>query len=160
MICRFCGRDINAIGQDNMSRSGRPICEDCDEGDEHTPTTAEVRDYFAHGQFSDVSELEGVARFNRWLAKHDAEQAAATSLPIVHFDDDHEECARELAEVQRKLVTAKAVAASAEETTRTYREQLTEQTATIAALCGAAYNRGYREAERERQRAGDGMGLT
>ena len=35
MICRFCGRDINAIGQDNMSRSGRPICEDCDEGDEY-----------------------------------------------------------------------------------------------------------------------------
>ena len=35
MICRFCGRNINAIGQDNMSRSGRPICEDCDEGDEY-----------------------------------------------------------------------------------------------------------------------------
>ena len=44
----------------------------------HTPTTAEVRDYFTHGQFSDVPEPEGVARFNRWLAKHDAELAAAT----------------------------------------------------------------------------------
>ena len=89
----------------------------------NTPTTAEVRDYFTHGQFSDVPEPEGVARFNRWLTKHDAEQAVAASRPIVHFDDDHEECARELAEVQRKLVTAKAVAASAEETTRAYREQ-------------------------------------
>ena len=37
------------------------------------PTTAEVRDYFAHGQFSDVTEPEGVARFNRWLDAHDAE---------------------------------------------------------------------------------------
>jgi len=95
---------------------------------EHTPTTAEVRDYFTHGQFSDVPEPEGVARFNRWLTKHDAEHAAATSRLLVHFDDDHEECAREL---------AAAVAASR-----------------------AAYNRGYSDAERERQRAGDGMGLT
>ena len=31
MICVFCGRDINAIGQDNVSPvSGYPFCEDCD----------------------------------------------------------------------------------------------------------------------------------
>lgn len=30
IICRCCGRDINAIGQDNMSsRLGSPMCEDC-----------------------------------------------------------------------------------------------------------------------------------
>ena len=34
MICRNCGRDINAIGQDNMSYSGRPLCEDCAGGDD------------------------------------------------------------------------------------------------------------------------------
>jgi hypothetical protein len=39
---------------------------------EYTPITAEVRDYFAHGQFSDVTEREAVAAFNRWLAEHDA----------------------------------------------------------------------------------------
>ena len=130
--------------------------------DDYTWPTEQIRDLFAAGvlERGGVMQEEAEADFDRWLAAHDAEQAAAASRPIVHFDDDHEECARELAEVQRKLITAKAVAASAEETTRTYRKQLTEQTATIAALCGAAYNRGYREAERERQRAGDGMGLT
>lgn len=30
MICVVCGRDINAIGQDNVSYiSGKPMCEDC-----------------------------------------------------------------------------------------------------------------------------------
>jgi hypothetical protein len=30
MKCVSCGRDINAIGQDNMSFTpGRPLCEDC-----------------------------------------------------------------------------------------------------------------------------------
>lgn len=29
IICRVCGRDIDAIGQDNMSTGGAPICEDC-----------------------------------------------------------------------------------------------------------------------------------
>ncbi len=29
IICRCCGRDINAIGQDNMSSGNAPICEDC-----------------------------------------------------------------------------------------------------------------------------------
>lgn len=30
MICERCGRDINAIGQDNVSPIyGCPICEDC-----------------------------------------------------------------------------------------------------------------------------------
>ena len=31
IICRVCGEDIDAKGQDNMSYSGRPICEDCAE---------------------------------------------------------------------------------------------------------------------------------
>jgi len=43
--------------------------------DDYTPTTEEVRDYFVHGQFSDVEEREGVARFNRWLADHDRQVA-------------------------------------------------------------------------------------
>ena len=34
MICRSCGRDINAIGQDNMSLGGRPLCEDCAGGND------------------------------------------------------------------------------------------------------------------------------
>ena len=34
IICRKCGRDIDAIGQDNMSYGGRPVCEDCGEDDE------------------------------------------------------------------------------------------------------------------------------
>lgn len=30
IICVECGRDINAIGQDNMSREPlQPLCEDC-----------------------------------------------------------------------------------------------------------------------------------
>lgn len=30
LTCAYCGRDINAINQDNMSSSiGRPMCEDC-----------------------------------------------------------------------------------------------------------------------------------
>lgn len=30
MICSICGRDLDAIGQDNMSMTpGEPLCEDC-----------------------------------------------------------------------------------------------------------------------------------
>lgn len=29
IICNNCGRDINALGQDNMSWSENPLCEDC-----------------------------------------------------------------------------------------------------------------------------------
>jgi hypothetical protein len=30
IICAYCGRDIDEIGQDNMSSTiGRPMCEDC-----------------------------------------------------------------------------------------------------------------------------------
>ena len=30
MICVVCGRDLNAIGQDNVSYiPGQPLCEDC-----------------------------------------------------------------------------------------------------------------------------------
>lgn len=32
LICSCCGRDINAIGQDNMSHNSNPICEDCFNG--------------------------------------------------------------------------------------------------------------------------------
>lgn len=29
VICSSCGRDIDALGQDNMSCTGDPLCEDC-----------------------------------------------------------------------------------------------------------------------------------
>lgn len=29
IICDTCGRDIDALGQDNMSRTSEPLCEDC-----------------------------------------------------------------------------------------------------------------------------------
>lgn len=29
IICSECGRDINALGQDNMSETMEPLCEDC-----------------------------------------------------------------------------------------------------------------------------------
>lgn len=29
IICSVCGRDIDAIGQDNVSYGSNPICEDC-----------------------------------------------------------------------------------------------------------------------------------
>ena len=29
MNCTRCNRDINSIGQDNMSNNSSPICEDC-----------------------------------------------------------------------------------------------------------------------------------
>ena len=32
IICRCCGRDINSLGQDNMSCNSSPICEDCYNG--------------------------------------------------------------------------------------------------------------------------------
>ena len=31
IICGNCGRDIDAIGQDNMSYGDSPVCESCDE---------------------------------------------------------------------------------------------------------------------------------
>lgn len=31
IICSVCGRDIDAIGQDNISYGFSPICEDCNE---------------------------------------------------------------------------------------------------------------------------------
>lgn len=29
VICNMCGRDIDAISQDNVSYGSNPICEDC-----------------------------------------------------------------------------------------------------------------------------------
>jgi NMD protein affecting ribosome stability and mRNA decay len=29
IICSECGRDINALGQDNVSYTNNPICQDC-----------------------------------------------------------------------------------------------------------------------------------
>lgn len=29
IICNSCGRDINQIGQDNVSYTSSPLCEDC-----------------------------------------------------------------------------------------------------------------------------------
>lgn len=29
IICKSCGRDIDALGQDNMSCTSEPLCEDC-----------------------------------------------------------------------------------------------------------------------------------
>ena len=29
IICESCGRDIDALGQDNMSCTCEPLCEDC-----------------------------------------------------------------------------------------------------------------------------------
>lgn len=29
VICSICGRDIDAIGQDNLGFSGEPVCEEC-----------------------------------------------------------------------------------------------------------------------------------
>lgn len=29
IICESCGRDIDALGQDNMSCTSEPLCEDC-----------------------------------------------------------------------------------------------------------------------------------
>lgn len=32
LICSCCKRNINALGQDNMSSNNRPLCEDCWKG--------------------------------------------------------------------------------------------------------------------------------
>ena len=34
MICSCCGRDINEIGQDNVSYNEYPLCEDCGRGND------------------------------------------------------------------------------------------------------------------------------
>ena len=34
LICSCCGRDINALGQDNMSYNNYPLCEDCYYGEQ------------------------------------------------------------------------------------------------------------------------------
>lgn len=47
LICESCGRDIDALGQDNMSRTSEPLCEDCwSERQSHAvePLRREVRD--------------------------------------------------------------------------------------------------------------------
>lgn len=32
LICSCCGRDIDSLGQDNMSYNNKPLCEDCYNG--------------------------------------------------------------------------------------------------------------------------------
>lgn len=46
IICESCGRDIDALGQDNMSCTGEPLCEDCwNERQSHAESLRrEVRD--------------------------------------------------------------------------------------------------------------------
>ncbi|RDC24044.1 hypothetical protein [Eggerthella lenta] len=47
IICESCGRDIDALGQDNMSCTSEPLCEDCwseRQGLAAEPLRREVRD--------------------------------------------------------------------------------------------------------------------
>lgn len=45
---------------------------------DYTPTTEEVQDYYAHGQFADpsMSEHDHARAFDRWLAVYTAEKQA------------------------------------------------------------------------------------
>lgn len=42
IICDTCGRDIDALGQDNMSCTSEPLCEDC-RGEQQSHTVAVPR---------------------------------------------------------------------------------------------------------------------
>lgn len=60
---------------------------------EPTPTTDEVRDYHAHGQFADprMSEHDHARAFDRWLAAHDAQvRAEAVKAVWPHAGVVHE----------------------------------------------------------------------
>ena len=48
IICRVCERDIDAIGQDNMSYGGASICETC----------AAIEDYYSWLYEDDEEEYE------------------------------------------------------------------------------------------------------
>ena len=62
MRCRECGRDLDAIGQDNMSSDSRPLCEDCyndfapvyNDGSYRSP----YRNQFSYGCVEDYMEEE------------------------------------------------------------------------------------------------------
>lgn len=46
IICRCCGRDIDAIGQDNMSENYQPLCEDCYYGRNFEFSEDDCKDYW------------------------------------------------------------------------------------------------------------------
>ena len=49
IICIYCGRDINALGQDNVSLTpGKPECEDCRE--------AELNEFYSNDDFSAMND--------------------------------------------------------------------------------------------------------
>lgn len=54
---------------------------------DYTPTTEEVQDYYAHGQFADpsMSEYDHARAFDRWLAVYTAEKQAEA---LEQFADD------------------------------------------------------------------------
>lgn len=51
IICVYCGRNIDALAQDNMScESGRPLCEDCEKElreESERLMSEQERDYYA-----------------------------------------------------------------------------------------------------------------
>ena len=67
--------------------------------DEYTPTTATIRSGYASWSPNRRDVVSLALGFDRWLAEHD-NAIRAENRPIVHFEDDHEECARDLAEVR------------------------------------------------------------
>ena len=66
---------------------------------DYTPTTATIRSGYASWSPNRRDVVSLALGFDRWLAEHD-NAIRAENRPTVHFEDDHEECARDLAEVR------------------------------------------------------------
>lgn len=65
IICESCGRDIDALGQDNMSCTCEPLCEDCwNEQQSHADAIPAMVAVKREEKAGDAATLRLVARFD------------------------------------------------------------------------------------------------
>lgn len=94
IICSSCGRDIGALGQDNMSCTSEPLCEDCF-GDRLGHAAPMAR------SFVERYELDRLRRENEMLKRDPATPAQALAHARELAEDAYADCPERRAAFER-----------------------------------------------------------
>lgn len=102
VICSSCGRDIDALGQDNMSCTGEPLCEDCF-GDRlgHAAPMARSLVERERERLAVRDELDRLRRENEMLKRDPATPAQALAHARELAEDAYADCPERRAALER-----------------------------------------------------------
>lgn len=102
IICSSCGRDIGALGQDNMSCTSEPLCEDCF-GDRlgHAAPMARSLMERERERMAVRDELDRLRRENEMLKRDPATPAQALAHARELAEDAYADCPERRAAFER-----------------------------------------------------------